>query len=132
MTDSDQDNMRRTLDEYYEQIETSATGQAREMDADRSYDERIEYWRDEVPHPLVGEYDELLEEGCSPKIASATLRYISGLINLTTPCTQPEICDEYGCAEMTLRRWADVAWENLPFEGPDPLMLDNLTEIIVN
>ena len=81
-----------------------------ETTADMSYVERVEHYREDVPDDLEDTYSSLLSQGCAPRFAVPTLRYVRALLD-HEPVTQQDITERYDISGVTLRKWARKAWE---------------------
>lgn len=76
-----------------------------------NYIERVEHYREDVHEELTDTYDYLLAQGCSPRQAAGTLRYLAGQLGHDTPINQIELGDEYDLSGPTIRKWTKEAWQ---------------------
>ena len=86
---------------------------------DMDYLERVDYYRENAPDDLEETFTHLLDQGCAPRIAAATIHYVDCLLR-NDPITQADITERYDLATITLRKWAYEAWEDHTGEEWDP------------
>lgn len=70
-----------------------------------NYLERVDHYQEDVIEPLHGCYNELLSMGCGPRIAAATLRYISGIYGPEEDRTQETVAQDYSTSAVSIRKW---------------------------
>lgn len=70
-----------------------------------TYADRVDQGREEVIDPLRKSYDELLAQGCAPRIAAATLRYLAGFYGPSEDIGQHTVAREYDTSSGTIRKW---------------------------
>lgn len=86
---------------------------------DMNYIERVEHYREDVHGELTETYEYLLGQGCSPRQAAGTLRYLAGQLGHGALISQSDAGAEYGLSGPTLRKWAREAWREHTGEAWD-------------
>lgn len=89
------------------------------------YIERVEHWRATLPKgpvdiDLDDAYDQLLSDGCFPRLAAAAVRYVYGLIYEPAYREQGAIAELYDITPQALRTRADQVWEYTHGDSPRP------------
>jgi hypothetical protein len=76
------------------------------MNTSIQYTERVDHYRNEVREGLDECYEELLSQGCAPKIAAGVLEYLAERYtgDATWP-TQEDVAEQYGFTPATIRNW---------------------------
>lgn len=70
-----------------------------------TYIERVDYWEKQIPDGFVEQYNTVLSENCSPRVAAAVCWYVAGLEGQTSRCTQAEIADQFETSARTIRKY---------------------------